>query len=141
MTNKIAFKSDGHRQRFITAIQSIGKVYDHKVDPEYGAALYILTSSLSTWNIASDYVSRGGINFDDLLKDNDFSGGYVSLIELAGNLFNSQTHVNLVDLYNLDESNFTVALTALQIRRHNWHLGNFLSDDEIIQKVNDILEQ
>lgn len=139
MKEHIFFKSPKHRERFLAAIQSIGKIYDDKVDPEYGAAVYILTSSLSTWQKTSSYVESDGIDFPKMLKRVDFSGGYVSLIKLAGNLFNDRTHVAPIELYSLDDTNFAIALTALQIRRHNWHIGAFMTNDEIVAKVEDIL--
>ena len=117
MNEDIIFKSAGHKQRFLAAIQNIGKVYGDKIDPEYGAALYILTSQVSTWNKASDYVSRDGIDFEAMLKEVDFSGAYSVIIDLAGNLFNGNTHIDPVELLRLDEQNFQIALDAIKLRR------------------------
>ncbi len=124
----IFYTSPEHKQRWLSAILSIGKVYDGKLDPEYGAALYVLTSSESTWNKASEYVDRDGIDFEALLREVDFSGAYSNLIKLAGNLFNDQTACNPVELMRLDDTNFIVALTAFQIRRVSWGLGEIASD-------------
>lgn len=114
------FKSEGHKERFLAAIQQIGKVYEGKLDQEYAAALYILTADVSTWNKASSYVSRYGINIETLLKEVDFSGAYGVLILLAGNLFNGNEHVDPVELMRLDDRNFSVALTALMLRRKSY---------------------
>jgi hypothetical protein len=38
------------------------------------------------------------------------------LVQLAGNLFNSEQHCDAIELMRLDGSNFKVALTALQVR-------------------------
>lgn len=113
----IFFTSAQHKAGFLTAMRTIGKIYGGKLDPEYGAALYILTADEDTWDQASDYVERGGIRFEDLLAEVDFSGGYSVLIHLAGNLFNDRTPCNPVDLMRLDDRNFAVALAAIQIRR------------------------
>ena len=113
----IFFTSAQHRVGFLTAMRALGKIYDGQLDPQYGAALYILTADSDTWNQASDYVDRGGIRFEDLLAEIDFSGAYVNLIRLAGNLFNGNTACSPVELYRLDDRNFQVALSALQIRR------------------------
>lgn len=114
---EIFFKSPEHKQRFVTTMQQIGKIYDGKLDPEYGAAVYILTADLSTWNKANSYVSCEGIDIPALLEETYFSGGYSVLIRLAGNLFNSQIHIEPIDLLRLDEGNFNVALTSLKLRR------------------------
>ncbi len=123
----IFFKSEAHRARFLTAIKQFGKVYDGKVDPEYGAAFYVLTSDESTWNQAKGYVSSHGINFDNLLQEVDLGGsGYTALIKLAGNLFNDgYTAANPVDLMGLDNQNFEVALNAFRVRRKNWLTSQF----------------
>jgi hypothetical protein len=114
------WKSATHKQRFLAIMQQIGKVFDGRVDPEYGAALYILTSDASMWEQASKYVERNAIRIEDLLSEVDFSHGYEVLIKLAANLFNELNEagqqVRPVDLMILDEENFQVALAALQIR-------------------------
>lgn len=135
------FVSPEHRQRFLAAMQQTGKIYGDHINEEYGAALYILTSSSGTWERAKGYVSSRGIQFDELLAQGYWSGGYMGLLQLAGNLFNAgYTQCSPVDLpTRLDDRNFQVAMTALLIRRKSWHLGNFMADDEIVQKVDDIL--
>lgn len=112
------YTSDAHKARFLASLQQLEKVYDGKIDQEYGAALYVLTSSHSTWEKARGYVSHNGIDFEALLKDVDFSDAYSVLIHWAANLFNSHAaHCDPVELMRLDERNFTVASIALQMRR------------------------
>ncbi len=113
----IFYTSPEHKQRWLSAILGIGKVYDGKLDPEYASALYILTSSAGTWQKAQSYVDRDGIDFEAMLREVDFSGGYGVLIHLAGNLFNGQTACSPVELMRLDDRNFEIAVNALQIRR------------------------
>ena len=113
----VFFKSPEHRLRWLVALQTMGKVYDGKIDQEYGAALYVLTADLDTWQQAQTYVRREGIDFEALLAEGEFSGGYSVLIKWASNLFNGNTHVDPVELMRLDDTNFLVALTALQLRR------------------------
>ena len=122
---EIFFTSAAHKAGFLTAMAGLRKIYDGKLDPEYGAAIYVLTSSASTWDKASEYVDRDGIDFEGLLRDVDFSGAYSNLIRLAGNLFNGQTACSPVELYRLDERNFTVALTALRLRRTSVAVADF----------------
>lgn len=61
MNAPIFFKSAAHRERFLQAIQQAGKVYGGKIDTEYGAAYYILTSEGGMWERASDYIDREGL--------------------------------------------------------------------------------
>lgn len=121
----IFFTSPEHKAGFITAMQGLRKVYEGKLDPEYGAAIYILTSSAATWDKASEYVERDGIDFEALLAEVDFSGAYSNLIRLAGNLFNGRTACSPVELYRLDNINFQIAMTALQMRRSSLPMDDF----------------
>lgn len=133
----IFFKSAAHPERLLTAMQGIGKIYDGKLDNEYAAALYILTADAATWSKASDYVSRRGIRFADLLEEADFSHGHLLLVKLAANLFFSrdltahtlehapEVVVGPVDLVRtLDETNFKLALSAIQLRRYSAHVDD-----------------
>lgn len=114
----IFFISAEHRKRLLEAMTSIGKIESTGVlDPEYTSALYILTAHTGTWNRASSYVSRHGIDFETLLDEVYFSGGYSVLIQLAANLFNGQIHIDPVEFLRLDDNNFRIALTALKLRR------------------------
>lgn len=112
------FKTPAHQQRLFQAIREIGKVASGKLDPEYGAALYILTADEGTWQQASQYVSSEGIEFEEMLEQQDFSSGYSVLINLAGNLFNGQQHIDPHEFLRLDEDNWQIALTAIQLRRY-----------------------
>ena len=121
----IFFTSAEHRKRWLAAVLQIGKVYSGRLDAEYGAALYILTADEYTWMQAQAYVDCDGIDFEALLRAVHLSGGYGVLIRLAGNLFNDRTACSPVDLATrLDETNFTVALTALQVRRSSLHVDD-----------------
>ena len=123
---KFYFTSDDHKRRFLEMMRALGKIDGGKFDQEYGAAVYLLTSSAGTWEKASNSVSRSGIEFEALLSEVDWSGAYSSLIMLAGNLFNERTNCNLVDLPSrLDDRNFAVAMTAFYIRRHSWPESEF----------------
>ncbi len=121
----IFFKSANHRTRFLEAMQRIGKIYEGKLDPEYGSALYILSSDLSTWNKAQEFISPGGIKFLAMIEATDISGGYSVLMLLAVNLFNGQLRADPVEFMRLDDSNFLVALTAIQLRRGGFSVDDF----------------
>lgn len=125
----IFFKSPEHQQRLLAAMQQLGKVWENgRLDPEYASALYILSADTATWNQAQAYVRRSGIDFEAMLAEIDFSSGYAVLINLAWNLFNDGQKLNVLDFLRLDEGNFNVALSALQLRRHS------MSERELMQK-------
>lgn len=140
MSEHFYFTSEEHRARFLATMQAIDKIYDGYyeeqrvplIQEEYGAAVYVLTSRSGTWERAKNYVSRRGIQFDELLANEHWSGGYTCLLELAGNLFNAgYTKCDPVDLVTrLDDSNFTVAMTALHIRRRSWPVAFFQQQAE-----------
>lgn len=113
------FKSNDHTERLLTAMHRIGKVYSGKLDQEYGAALYILTADQAIWNKTRDYVDSNGIDFEAMLKEVDFSGGYGVLVTLAWNLFNGHGHLDPIEFMRLDESNFQIALNAIIVRRYS----------------------
>lgn len=110
------FKSPAHRARFVSMVQQFGHIDQGKIDPEYGAALYILTADSITWASAQGYIDADGIDFRRLRKGLALSHGHDILVRLAGNLFNSCFRVNPVEFVILDAANFTVALEAQQIR-------------------------
>ena len=116
------FKSASHKQRWLSAIREMGKYDGDKADPEYGAALFVLTADPETWERTQEYVKRDGIDFDGMLEREDWSGGYQVLIRCAANLFNGTQQVGPVELLRLDESNFILAFAALQVRRYGLRL-------------------
>ncbi len=134
----IFYTSPDHKKRWLTAILTIEKTWEGKLDPEYASALYILTSRTGTWQQAQGYVARDGIDFEALINEVDFSGAYLQLIKLAGNLFNGTIHMDPVELYRLDEENFTLALTALQIRRVSIPLSEIAEKAELYNLEMDI---
>jgi hypothetical protein len=129
MQEGIFWKSEGHKERFLAAIQQIGKIHGGKIDSEYGAAIYVLTADQATWAKAQDYVSSGGIWFKKMLQEQDWSGGMGVLIQWAANLFNENAaHCDPVELMRLDERNFEVALSALQLRYHLRYDSTYMDD-------------
>jgi hypothetical protein len=124
----ITFKGSEHKNRFLHAIQDIGKFYQGKVDSEYGAALLVLTSGAGTWQKAQGYVSDHGIDFEELLANEDFSGAYTELIKFAGNLFNGRIDSSPVELMRLDSSNFNLAVSALLLRYHGMALADLVEE-------------
>ena len=130
---RISFPNQQHLDRFIKAVQSIGKIYDgDKIDFEYGAALYILSGDEYLLENASKYMSRHGIRFDQLLKNVHLSGGYTVLVEFAANLFGHDIHVDPIELMRLDENNFNIALMAIQFRYWGGIHAIRLSDLEVM---------
>lgn len=126
MAEDIFFKGPEHKQRLAEATQRLEKVErDGKADPWYCSALYILSADLHTWNSSQPYMSRRGIKFDEILANNHFSSGYITLIEVAANLFRDSGQVDLSRFTNLDENNFKVVMEAIKIRRYSLQMSNF----------------
>lgn len=123
MIGDIYFKTAGHKARFIEAMK--GHTYDGgHLDSEYGSALYILTSDYHLWEDATTYVGPHSILIEDMIEHVDLSGGFRVLVELAGNLFNGNVQVNIVDLQKLDEANLKVAFMALNLRFYRWSMSS-----------------
>lgn len=130
--SNVFFKSEGHKQRLLAAMQEIGKIdagfghsFTGKFDPEYASALYILTADLGTWQKSQDYVSQTGIDFEAMIEEVDLSSGYSILVRLAGNLFSGNEHIDPLEFMRLDEPNFQAALTAITIRRDALNMSDF----------------
>lgn len=129
MAETIYYKSPSHKTRLLDAMQALGKVDGGVLDPEYASALYILTADAGIWNRARGYISNRGIAIEEMLKREDFSGGYEVLVKLAGNLFNGNEHIDPLEFLRLDESNFLLALSAIMIRRHGLRLEDLREEE------------
>lgn len=125
----IFFKSAAHKQRFLGTINQIGKIENGKLDPEYAAALYILTASSGSWLKAAGHVSRNGIEFEEI-QATAYSSGEQFMVLVAWSLFNGHQSVNLADLSGLDRHNFRLALDAMQLRYRNWSLREIEASSE-----------
>jgi hypothetical protein len=125
MQETIFFTSAAHKQRLIEAIVRLGKVEkDGKADPWYAAGLYILSADMSTWTVVQPFISSHGIQFDEILSTIHFSSGYVTMIEVAANLFRDSGQVDLGRFTNLDEKNFQVVMEAIKIRRYSLQMSD-----------------
>lgn len=117
------WKSEYHRERFMAAVPALEKTWPEQAgqfDTEYAVALYILTADPGTWNKAEDYVGRDGIDFEEMLAEVDFSGGYARLVQLAWHLFNEGCQLPPIELLHLDDANFRLALEAIRMRRYGF---------------------
>ncbi len=74
--NPMRYKSAKHRDRFAEAIRK-----KDKKDSRLMAALYLLTSDIRVWNFSKQYVSKTGIDFENIrlpnITDTKSSPGYV----------------------------------------------------------------
>lgn len=123
------FAEKGHRDRFLTIIKEMRKIYDGKVDEEYGACLYILTSDPGFWEQTKAYVQGPPdtrIFMKKLIHEQYLSHGYDALMRLASNLFDGGQHVDPIVLIDtLDENNWQIAQTAMRIRRRMLPIEDF----------------
>lgn len=119
------FTEPEHKQRWLTAMQQIGKVYDGKIDPEYGAALYLLTADEIRWHVAERFVAHTGIDVDSILFVASFSSGEVIMVKLAGNLLNGNESISPREFTRLSEYNFRLALDAIKLRFYGGRAEDF----------------
>lgn len=123
---EIFFTSPEHKQRLCDAIERFEKVErDGKADPWYAAAFYILSADGWTWDCVRPYISRSGIKFDEIIGKLHFSSGYLTLIEVAANLFRDHGEIDLSRFTNLDENNFKLVMDAIKIRRYSVHVDDW----------------
>lgn len=116
------FKNEEHKERFLELLEKYNRVYDGLIENEYGAAFYILSADNEIWSKSMSYIDVDGIDFETMIQEKDFSTGYAVLVKLAANLFNGNFAEDIAPI-NLcccldGESNFKVALAALQIRKY-----------------------
>jgi hypothetical protein len=135
------FQTSNHRDRFVHAIEAIHKVDGAKYDPEYAAALYILTYGSGLWSKSQSYVTRHGINFEEMLHEVDLSGGQSVMVLLAANLFNNTQHVDPLEFLRLDSGNFHVALNAIKIRRNGLSVLEVQDEEEPPDLVKEMYER
>ncbi len=138
---KITFKSDEHKARYIGALTHFRLVYEGKPDVEYAAALYILTAHINTWQKAEAHISRDGIDFKGMIKKKDLSSGAYALVQLAANLFygsfetrETKIRANMVDIVNLNEEGFQMAMEAIKIRRYGLSMDDLKDKQEVVSK-------
>ena len=127
---EIFFKSNGHKERFVTILSAFGRSGDTQIDAqieaEYASSLYLLTANPAIWGRAKDYVSDSGILYDQMLKEVHFSSTEVALIKLAANLFGSGMDADPVTLCDFgNDEDFDVMLSALRLRRSRLKFSDF----------------
>lgn len=117
--SEVYFASRNHKEQFLSIIRSMGKHDGGRIDKEYGAAIYLLTSPLL--NFAESF-SDGKLTFP---SPDGLSSGEKALIRLAENLFYSPDKpiFNVSDFTRLSEPNYKVAMAALEISYYPCHLA------------------
>lgn len=138
MQQKIYFKSEGHKERFLAALADFEKIRerDGYIDVYFGACFYILTSDEGLWRMSRSYVvDQNTIKMAELLGNGGVSGGEFVLIKWAWHLFTNghgpDSLIDALDFLRLDESNFKVALMALAIRFYEPRLAEFEAWPEV----------
>lgn len=131
--DEIYFRSEKHKERFINAIQEMDKLSEgNHIYGEYASAIYIITSHLDIWEQASQYISRDGIKFPEMLQKEHFSSTRLELVKLATNMFNeymkldddTPIRADMLQVVNLEESMFMVAVEAIKIRHYGLRLDD-----------------
>jgi hypothetical protein len=116
------FESERHKEHFLAATQAYGKVDGGRIDAKYGAALYILTAYEGMWRVYQPYLEkeRDTIPFGAMFANRGFTPSYGTLMRIAANLFDETVaHVDPAEFMKLNEEDYKMALTALEIRRYS----------------------
>ncbi len=130
--NEVYFRSEQHKERFISAIQAIDRLSEGDyIYAEYACAIYALTSHMDIWEQAQQYVSHNGIKFPEMIKKEHFSSTRSELVKLVSNIFNERMtfedgtllpRPDMYDIVCLEESMFKVAIETMKIRYYGLKL-------------------
>lgn len=125
------YSDENHQKRLREAFALTGAVKaDGHVDSDFCASLYLLAGMPSVYSRAKRFLSRGCIDFPEMLDGLGFSAGETILVSLAGNLFNGgffdrYTPVDIIGYCDCD----TVQLvcSALMLRKSRLKISDFSS--------------
>jgi hypothetical protein len=99
-----------------------------KIDPEYGAAFYILSSDEYLWIKSRPHIRSDGIQFDEILKTK-FSYSEKNLVLLACNLLNDYKKVSPVEITRdgvISDESFEMVLEAYRIRHYTHYVTDIV---------------
>ncbi|WP_242850601.1 DUF6075 family protein [Clostridium lundense] len=135
------FQNEKHKNNVINFLKKERRIYkDGEIDCYYMPVAYLLLSTQNNlYKKTSQYMSSDGIDFETMMKEQDFSSGESKLVRLAANLFNGSMEVSPSEfIYCLDEDNFELAIQSIYFRRYGCHIENLLqvennmeNDDEL----------
>ena len=115
------FRDKEHARKWANAIDKSGAIAeDHnKINPAFGASLFIITAMDSLDDYLSSYIYDGWIDFETMIENryDSLSSGERILVNLAGNLYNGVYKCTPHDfLSRCDRQMINVAITAIQLR-------------------------
>ena len=135
------FMDETHKNNVMKVIRDKRLVYpDGQVDCYYLPALFILLSTKNNlYKKTRNYIDADGIDFEAMMKKQDFSSGEAKLVRLAANLYNASMEVTPQELINtLDDRNYDLAMQAIRFRRHGCHIENLLDRQRDMEADNEI---
>jgi len=110
------FLDNQHYERFNKLVSS------YKIEAErerhFKSCFYIFSKSQKLFDISEGFISNKNIDFMNIDFSFDFSVIDRLFISLANNLFNNTKQINVLELIPLDDINFKIAITAINIRRN-----------------------
>lgn len=124
---KLFFTDSTHKANLMEYLRKLGRInpQTNRLDTYYLSALYILTSDEEMRRKCLQFVNEDGIDFEVMIARNDFSSGYLVLVELASHLFNERITVTPMEMIDhLDETGFQIALNAILARRFPVRAGD-----------------
>lgn len=113
----IKFRNTDHQERFDRAAADLG--FPFGLPADWAACLFILTADEWTWKAVVRHVNLEAREiFWTKIRRLDFGRGIEFLMQLAQYLYNGTGKIDLERLWEtLDDSNFALAMSAIQVRR------------------------
>lgn len=110
------FLDNQHYERFSKLVSK----YKIEKDRErhFKSCFYIFSKSQKLFDISEGFISKKNIDFMNIDFSFDLSVIDKLFVFLANNLFNNTKQINILDLIPLDDIDFKIAITAINIRRN-----------------------
>lgn len=120
-----SFLSSEHETRFRQLRQQMSSDY-FRNSKEYLSVAFLMAGNEELHRKVSPYfdTNEGGLDSEEMFKNEDFSSGLRTLAKLAVNLFNNNESVTPLDLISyLDDNLLELAINAILLRRYGISSG------------------
>ncbi|MEK5149061.1 MULTISPECIES: DUF6075 family protein [unclassified Psychrobacillus] len=111
------YRDDEHSNRFHNQLYQLNQSQQN--DVYYLSTLYIMTSSEKIFKKVSPYFDiNDGFHAEEMFAHEEFTQEELILAKLTGHLFNNNYQVTVLDLIELNEDNYQIAMSAIYIRKY-----------------------
>lgn len=133
LTMNYSFLSAEHETRFRQLRQQMSSDY-FRNNKEYLSVAFLMAGNEELHRKVSPYfdTTEGGLDSEEMFKNEDFSSGLKTLAKLAVNLFNNNESVTPLDLIGyLDDPLLELAINAILFRRYGISSGYDTQEEQI----------